>query len=162
MAGLTGTPYVDTFSIIKILRERDLGAMQGRKRQRVITAPSSNRSKASPDVCKVAVIHEDKVRALKERLLSGRIVQGVAEIFKVMGDPTRAQIVHTLAQEELCVCDLAAILGMGVSAVSHHLRVLRNLRLVKFRKDGRIVYYSLDDEHVMSIFTEGLRHVKEP
>lgn len=142
-----------------------MGAMQGRKgrkRQRVITALSSNRSKASPDVCEVAVIHEDKVRALKERLLSGRTVQGVAEIFKAMGDPTRAQIVHTLAQEELCVCDLAAVLGMGVSAVSHHLRVLRNLRLVKFRKDGRIVYYSLDDEHVMSIFTEGLRHVKEP
>jgi len=130
---LTEDLYFDTFSIIKISRVRDVGAMQGRKRQRVITAPSSNRSKASPDVCKVAVIHEDKVRALKERLLSGRIVQGVAEIFKVMGDPTRAQIVHTLAQEELCVC-----------------------------KDGRIVYYSLDDEHVMSIFTEGLRHVKEP
>lgn len=121
----------------------------------------SNRSKASPEICDVPIVHQEKVRALKNRLLPDRIIRGIAEIFKVMGDPARAQIVHALAQEELCVCDLAAVLGMSVSAVSHHLRVLRNLRLVKFRKDGRIVYYSLDDEHVMRIFSEGLRHVKE-
>ncbi|MFQ5881745.1 MAG: ArsR/SmtB family transcription factor [Candidatus Methylomirabilales bacterium] len=103
----------------------------------------------------------ERIRALKDRLLPGQIVQGVADLFKVIGDPTRAKIVYTLTHEELCVCDLAAVLGMSVSAVSHHLRVLRNLRLVKFRKDGRMVYYSLDDEHVISIFMEGLRHVKE-
>jgi len=117
--------------------------------------------KPSADVCDAVVVHEEKVRAVKERLLPSRTVRGLAEIFKVMGDPTRAQIVHALTREELCVCDLAAVLGMSMSAVSHHLRLLRNLRLVKFRKDGRMVYYSLDDEHVISIFTEGLRHAKE-
>jgi ArsR family transcriptional regulator len=121
----------------------------------------TNVSNASSDVCDVPVVHEETVRAAKKRLLPGRIVRGVAELFKVMGDPTRAQIVHALAYEELCVCDLAAVLGMNVSAVSHHLRVLRNLHLVKFRKEGRIVYYSLDDAHVISLVTEGLKHVKE-
>lgn len=135
--------------------------MERRKTKRVITALSSRLPKTPAEVCEVAVVHEEKVRAVKERLLPGRTARGVAEIFKVMGEPTRAQIVHALAQEELCVCDLAAVLGMSVSAVSHHLRLLRNLRLVKFRKDGRMVYYSLDDEHVISIFMEGLRHVKE-
>lgn len=113
------------------------------------------------DVCEVPVVHVEKVRVLSERRLPGRVVQELSELFKVMGDPTRAQIVHTLAQEELCVCDLAAVLAMSVSAVSHHLRLLRNLRLVKFRKEGRMVYYSLDDEHVINIFGEGLKHVKE-
>lgn len=113
------------------------------------------------DLCEVPVIHGEKVRRLKERLLPGQTVQGLAKLFKVMGDPSRAKIIYALSEEELCVCDLAAVLGMSVSAVSHHLRLLRNLRLVKFRKEGRMVYYSLDDQHVMSIFMEGLKHVEE-
>jgi ArsR family transcriptional regulator len=113
------------------------------------------------DLCEVPVIHVEKVRAVKERLLPSQTVQGLAELFKVMGDPSRAKIIYALSEEELCVCDLAAVLGMSVSAVSHHLRLLRNLRLVKFRKEGRMVYYSLDDQHVMSIFMEGLKHVEE-
>ncbi len=126
-------------------------------------APSGPAKQAGslPEFCDIAVVHVDKVRAIKERLPHGRVLQGVAELFKVMGDPTRARIVHALTNEELCVCDLAAVLGMSVSAVSHHLRILRNLRLVKFRREGRMVYYSLDDEHVIRIFTEGLRHVEE-
>ncbi|MGH7351999.1 MAG: ArsR/SmtB family transcription factor [Candidatus Methylomirabilales bacterium] len=115
----------------------------------------------TPDVCDVPVIHVEKVRALKERLLPGQVVRDLAEVFKVMGDPSRARIVHALSQEELCVCDLAAVLGMSVSAVSHQLRILRNLRLVKFRRDGRMVYYSLDDQHVIDIFIKGLHHVVE-
>jgi len=113
------------------------------------------------DLCEVSVIHVEKVTSLKDRLLPGQMVQGLAELFKVMGDPTRAKIIYALSEEELCVCDLAAVLGMSVSAVSHHLRLLRNLRLVKFRKEGRMVYYTLDDQHVISIFTEGLKHVEE-
>lgn len=113
------------------------------------------------DVCEVPIIHVEKVRLLKQRLLPNAVANDLAELFKVMGEPTRAKIIHHLAQEELCVCDLAAILGMSVSAVSHHLRILRNLRLVKFRRDGRMVYYSLDDAHVIHIFAEGLRHVEE-
>lgn len=118
-------------------------------------------SKGSPEICEFPVIDGEKVRALMDRRLPDRVVRGLAELFKVMGDPTRAKIVHTLTQEELCVCDLAAVLEMSVSAVSHHLRLLRNLRLVKFRKEGRMVYYSLEDAHVIQIFLEALTHVKE-
>lgn len=114
-----------------------------------------------PEVCDVPVIHVEKVRVVRDRLLPSRVLQGVAELFKVMGDPTRARIVHALTNEELCVCDLAAVLGMSVSAVSHHLRILRNLRLVKFRREGRMIYYSLDDEHVISIFQQGVQHANE-
>lgn len=122
---------------------------------------SPEMSASTTDVCEVPVVHVEKVRLLRERVLPSEMARRLAELFKVMGDPTRAKIVHTIAQEEICVCDLAAILGMSVSAVSHHLRVLRNLRLVKVHKDGRMVYYSLDDEHVISIFMEGLKHVEE-
>ncbi|MGH7371074.1 MAG: ArsR/SmtB family transcription factor [Candidatus Methylomirabilales bacterium] len=115
----------------------------------------------TPDVCDVPVIHVDKVRVVRDRLLPSGLLQGVAELFKVMGDPTRARIVHALTNEELCVCDLAAVLGMSISAVSHHLRILRNLRLVKFRREGRMIYYSLDDQHVISIFRQGVQHVNE-
>lgn len=129
--------------------------------------PLQKRAGAGPilsteELCEVPVVHMEKVASLKERLLPGQTVQRLAELFKVMGDPTRAKIIHALSEEELCVCDIAAVLGMRVSAVSHHLRLLRNLRLVRFRKEGRMVYYRLDDQHVMSIFMEGLKHVEEP
>ena len=130
-------------------------------------SPLKNKARAEPtlpteDLCEVSVIHVEKVTSLKERLLPDETVQGLAELFKVMGDPTRAKIIYALSEEELCVCDLAAVLGMSVSAISHHLRLLRNLRLVKFRKEGRMVYYTLDDQHVISIFMEGRKHVEEP
>ena len=135
--------------------------MDEAKRQYSTVTVPPHAPDGSPEICEVPVVHVEKVRALSEHRLPGRVVQELSELFKVMGDPTRAQIVHTLAQEELCVCDLAAVLGMSVSVVSHHLRVMRNLRVVKFRKEGRMVYYSLDDEHVISIFIQGLKHVKE-
>ncbi len=115
----------------------------------------------SADVCEVSTVDRDKVRALADRCLPDRVVRHLAELFKVMGDPTRAKIVHTLTHGELCVCDLAAVLEMSVSAVSHHLRLMRNLRLVKFRKEGRMVYYSLEDAHVIQVFLQALRHVEE-
>jgi len=132
---------------------------EGNRGKSLIKRPEPQPS--ASDVCDVPVVHVEKVRALKDHLLPADTLYGVAELFKVMGDPTRASIVHVLAKEELCVCDLAAVLRMSVSAVSHHLRILRNLRLVKFRKKGRMVYYSLDDPHVIRIFTEGVQHVKE-
>ncbi|MEE9305381.1 MAG: metalloregulator ArsR/SmtB family transcription factor [bacterium] len=84
---------------------------------------------------------------------------GLAEIFRALGDPTRVRILHALAASELCVCDLAAILGMSQSAVSHQLRLLRSLRLVRYRREGRMVYYALDDDHIEKLLAQGLDHV---
>jgi ArsR family transcriptional regulator len=85
----------------------------------------------------------------------------LAETFKVLGDPTRIRIAHALSLEELCVCDLANLLGMSNSAVSHSLRALRQMKLVRMRKDGKIAYYALDDEHIRTLLQEGFRHVEE-
>jgi ArsR family transcriptional regulator len=90
-----------------------------------------------------------------------RAVEGLALTFKVLGDPTRLRIVYALSREELCVCDLAAVLGMTQSVVSHSLRALRQLRLVRYRRDGKIAFYCLDDEHIQSLVTDGFRHVEE-
>ena len=86
---------------------------------------------------------------------------GLAGIFKVLGDVTRVRILKALSIEELCVCDLTAVLGLTQSAVSHQLRLLRVARLVKYRKDGKAVYYSLDDDHVKTLFDQGLEHVQQ-
>jgi ArsR family transcriptional regulator len=83
----------------------------------------------------------------------------LADIFQVMGDPSRLRIISLLNQGEMCVCDIANAMGMSQSAISHQLRVLRMAKLVKYRKDGRIAYYSLDDDHVVKLFTQGLNHM---
>ena len=88
-------------------------------------------------------------------------VASLAETFKILGDPTRLRIAHALAREELCVCDLAAVLGASQSVVSHSLRALRQMRLVRYRKEGKIAYYALDDEHIGALLAEGFRHVEE-
>lgn len=112
------------------------------------------------DNCEVQCIHKDKVLKVKDKALSPAETLNLAEIFKALGDPTRIRILHALSQEELCVCDLAEVLEMNQSAISHQLRVLRNLRLVKHRKEGKMVFYSLDDEHIINLFTEGLAHIR--
>jgi len=81
--------------------------------------------------------------------------------FSVLADPTRTKIIHALSSDELCVCDIASILGASLSAVSHQLRILRNMRIVKFRKDAKMVYYTLDDDHITTLFNEGLKHIRE-
>ena len=88
-------------------------------------------------------------------------VQALADFFSILGDPTRVRIVDVLAEGELCVCDIAAEVGISESAVSHQLRLMRGLRIVRGRRDGRSVYYSLDDHHVLDLFQQGLRHVSE-
>jgi DNA-binding transcriptional ArsR family regulator len=88
-------------------------------------------------------------------------VGALAETFRVLGDPTRLRIVFALSREELCVCDLATLLGVSQSVVSHSLRALRQMRLVRYRKVGKIAYYALDDEHIASLVGEGFRHVEE-
>ena len=85
----------------------------------------------------------------------------LAELFKVFGDTTRIKIIYALFEKEMCVCDISDFLNMTQSATSHQLRVLKRARLVKFRKDGKTVYYSLDDEHISKIFNCGLDHIKE-
>jgi ArsR family transcriptional regulator len=112
-------------------------------------------------VCEVHYVNEGRVQKVKSAMLGEDTSLALSEIFKVLGDATRVKILYALSKEELCVCDIAALLGMSISAISHHLRLLRNLRLVKFRKTGRIVYYSLDDDHVKRLLEVGVEHVKE-
>ena len=83
----------------------------------------------------------------------------LSQTFKALGDPTRLRIIDALSKSELCVCDIAEILGMSQSAISHQLRVLRNLRLIKYRKEGKLAIYSLDDDHVLQLFNQGLEHI---
>src|SRR5918993_3213139 len=93
--------------------------------------------------------------------LDQQSIEGLTEIFRVLGDPTRVRILDVLSQAERCVGDLAGQLGMTESAISHQLRLLRNARIVRSRRDGRMIFYSLDDRHVLTLFEQGLRHVQE-
>lgn len=111
--------------------------------------------------CLCNVIHKDVVEAVKKKLPEEEMLYELAEFFKVFGDTTRIRILCALFEAEMCVCDLSALLNISQSAISHQLRGLKNARIVKFRKDGKVVYYSLDDEHIKHIFNEGLRHITE-
>ncbi|SHJ72398.1 ArsR family transcriptional regulator [Clostridium cavendishii DSM 21758] len=111
--------------------------------------------------CNCTIIHEDIVNKLKDVLPQEETLYDLAELFKVFGDSTRIKILCSLFEAEMCVCDMAALLNMTQSAISHQLRVLKQARLVKFRREGKVVYYSLDDEHVKHIFDEGLNHIME-
>ena len=113
------------------------------------------------DVCDLVQIDLARVRALRAALTAPETVQTLADTFSVLGDPTRVRILDALSHGELCVCDLAAVLRLSQSAVSHQLRLLRGLRLVRPRRDGRVVFYSLDDQHIMAIFRQTLQHVEE-
>jgi DNA-binding transcriptional ArsR family regulator len=113
------------------------------------------------DVCDLVQIDLARVRKLRAELVAPDAVEGLADTFSALGDPTRVRILDVLSHGELCVCDLAAVLKLSQSAVSHQLRLLRGIRLVKPRRDGRIVFYSLDDQHIISIFKQTLQHVEE-
>jgi len=105
------------------------------------------------------VINTEHVTHGKEIRMAETLSIDLANLFKIFGDPTRIKILHLLTQTELCVCDIATILKMTQSAISHQLRVLKQAKLVKYRKDGKVVYYSLDDDHVYTIITQGLEHI---
>lgn len=111
--------------------------------------------------CNCTVIHEDVIKRAKQTIPDEEILYDLAELFKVFGDSTRIKIICALFQDEMCVCDLACLLNMSQSAVSHQLRVLKAARLVKNRRDGKVVYYSLADEHVKRIFDQGFSHIIE-
>jgi ArsR family transcriptional regulator len=105
------------------------------------------------------IIHEDKVMLARKHLVDSLTSARLAETFQALSDPSRIRLISALFETELCVCDLAAVLTMSQSAVSHQLRSLRDLHLVKHRKEGRIVYYSIDDEHIRDLFQRGREHV---
>lgn len=111
------------------------------------------------DFCKCNIIHEEAVAKGMEGMIKNDMAIAVADIFKVFGDATRVKILHLLTISELCVCDISVALDMTQSAISHQLRVLKQAGLVKNRKDGKVVYYSLDDDHVLMILTQGIDHV---
>jgi ArsR family transcriptional regulator, lead/cadmium/zinc/bismuth-responsive transcriptional repressor len=118
-------------------------------------------NKAGIENCSCSIIHEEVVTKVRESMPMDETLYDLAELFKVFGDTTRIKILCALFESEMCVCDIAALLSMNQSAISHQLRVLKQARLVKYRKDGKVVYYSLDDEHVKQIFDHGLVHVNE-
>jgi len=113
------------------------------------------------EVCSHSIIHVDIVRRAEKSLPSHEILFDVADFFKIFGDSTRIKILWSLFFSEMCVCDMCAVLRMEQSAVSHQLRILKQSRLVKYRRDGKVVYYSLDDDHVKAIINQALEHVKE-
>jgi DNA-binding transcriptional ArsR family regulator len=119
------------------------------------------RTKNKDIVCEIFYVNERNVKAVQKMMKPDEVFVKLAQTFKVIGDLTRSKIIFALYNRELCVCDLATILNISQSAVSHQLRILRNLDLVKYRKEGRIVYYSLNDEHIENLFEEGLRHVEK-
>ncbi len=111
--------------------------------------------------CDCDVIHEEVVSEIREKMLPKKEYLELAALFKLFGDGTRTQILHALAQGEMCVCDLAVLLGLTKSAVSHQLKALRLANLVKFRREAQIVFYSLADDHVKDILHIGLTHLHE-
>ena len=111
--------------------------------------------------CDNHFVHEDRVRSARKALRDEQSTRDLSETFKVLSDPTRLQVVLALTREELCVCDIAALLGMTDSAISHQLRMLKHLRLVKQRKKGKMVYYTLDDAHIEKLIRVGTQHVAE-
>lgn len=115
----------------------------------------------SNNICQIYYVDEERVARARARMHDERTVIELADIFKVLAEPTRIRILHAISEEELCVCDIAAVVNATQSAISHQLRILRAARLVKSRKDGKMVYYSLDDEHVHNLFEEGIRHLEE-
>ena len=111
--------------------------------------------------CDCDVIHEEVVEEVKKQMIEEDILIDVADFFKVLGDSTRSKIMFALDKKEMCVCDLSALLNMTKSAISHQLKVLRDAKLVNFRRDGKMVYYFLADNHVREVFEKAIEHVTE-
>jgi len=122
---------------------------------------STKAERAVADTCEIEFVDERKVKRVERQMKSTEAVSLLSETFKILGDQTRVRIAFALSKEELCVCDLSNLLNVSQSAVSHSLRSLRQMKLVRFRKEGKIAYYTLDDEHIAHLLDEGFRHVEE-
>ncbi len=113
------------------------------------------------ECCEEVCVHKDVVARVQQLLPPDEQLYDLAELFKIFGDSTRIKILYALFESEMCVCDIAKLLGLTQSAISHQLRTLKGGKLVKARREGKTVYYSLDDEHVRSIINQGMEHVEE-
>ena len=111
--------------------------------------------------CETEEIHEDLLKIVNETMPDETELYDLAELFKIFGDSTRIRILFVLFEAEVCVCDLAKLLGMTQSAVSHQLRILKQAHLVKSRRDGKTIFYSLADEHVRTLLWQGMEHINE-
>ena len=123
--------------------------------------PANISTKLNEDICNVRMIHLEKVKKAQKEAIAPADLNRLSLIFKALGDPTRLGIVTALVKNEMCVCDIAATLKLSESAVSHQLRRLRELSLVKNRREGPVLYYSLDDRHVTDLLQVGLDHIRE-
>ena len=113
------------------------------------------------DQCGFLCVHEDVVKKVTSQMPPDETLYDLAELFKIFGDTTRIKILYALFEAELCVCDMAQLLGLSQTAVSHQLRILKGNKLVKFRREGKAVFYSLADDHVRRIINQGMEHVEE-
>ena len=111
--------------------------------------------------CEYMHVHEHVVERVNDVMPKGEELQNLAEFFRVFGDSTRIRILYALSQSELCVCDIASLLGMGQSAISHQLRILKQMYLIQYRREGKNILYSLADDHVRTILQMGLEHIME-
>lgn len=109
-------------------------------------------------VCEINSVDSRKVNNIKNELIHDEVIDELSQIFKTLGDPTRLKIIDALSKSKLCVCDIAEVINMSQSATSHQLRILRNMRLVKYKKEGKSAIYSIDDDHVLHLFNQGLQH----
>jgi DNA-binding transcriptional ArsR family regulator len=123
---------------------------------------NEEKMKQGKDICDCRVIHDDKVNKARQKALDDLTTEDLCQTFKALGDISRIKILWALEYQEMCVCDLAAFLGISESAVSHQLRLLRTLRLVKNRRAGTILYYRLADDHVSQLVRIALEHIEEP
>lgn len=119
-------------------------------------------SKGLEGICEIDYVNEKAVASISAQLPPLGAIGAMAETFKLLGDPTRLRIVYALSRGELCVCDLASMLGVGNTAISNHLRLLRSMKLVTYRREGKLAYYSLADDHISRLLAECLDHVQEP
>ena len=117
--------------------------------------------KSANDTCEIQFVDEKRVKKVQKVMKSSEAITALAETFKILGDPTRIKIAFALSKEELCVCDIANLLGVSQSVVSHSLRTLRQMKLVRFRKEGKIAYYTLNDAHINNLLDVGFHHVEE-
>ncbi len=116
---------------------------------------------STTDCCGEEIVHPNLVDKVRELLPCDEILYDLAELYKIFGDSTRIKILYALLESELCVCDLSEVLSISQSAVSHQLRTLKQSKLVKFRREGKTVFYSLADEHVFRILNQGMEHISE-
>jgi ArsR family transcriptional regulator len=135
--------------------------MKSGERKDFMTEKEQIEREVQEGLCEFMHVHEEIVEKVEKVMPDEQQLLDLSEFFKVFGDSTRIKILYVLSQSEMCVCDIASILQMGQSAISHQLRVLKQMRLVKFRRDGKTVFYSLSDTHIQTILAQGMEHICE-